>query len=59
MLHLEGANEKLPALAYPKKGARGKKGSKTGRLPARLLKMNTLLTTRYFYNIFHPCLCSV
>lgn len=55
VLHLEGANEALLALAYPKKkGARGKKDSKKGRLLVRLLKMNIMLTLRYFSNIFHP-----
>lgn len=27
---------------------------KKGRILMRLLKMNTVLTPRYFYNIFHP-----
>lgn len=53
VFHLEGTNEALPAFAYPKKGAGGMEDGKKGSLLARLLKMNTVLTPRYFYNIFH------
>lgn len=51
---LKGQTRDYQLLFILRKEMKGKRTAKKGRLLSKLLKMKTMLTPRYFYNVFYP-----